>query len=271
MRRRARALSMALSLAWLPGCVRSPIYYPTTTPAAVVERLAELHDARVEPIASRAIRLVGLRHPAVPDAAELLFFGGNAMSLVETSGVLAQLVQDRPWGWAVWAYRGYDGSQGTPKQDDLIADAGRQVRHLGARPQRLFLIGQSLGTGVAVYLAAALSRAGTPPAGVVLLSPYTSIRRVADEALGMPLGWLLADRWEALPQLVDVEAPVLIVHGAGDEVIDVAHGRAVAAALGERARLVVVADAGHNDLWLAAETAASIRSFVAEHAAPPPR
>lgn len=255
---------MALSLLSLPGCVRSPIYFPTTTSPAVVDQLAAAYDARRDPLAvAPDVTLTGLRHDGAPGAPVLVFFGGNAMSIVETSSLLADLCRGSDWGWGAWAYRGYDGSGGRPRQDDLFADALAQAQHLGVPGRRLVVIGQSLGTGVAVHLAARLAERGDPPAGVVLLSPYTSIRRVADEALGLPLGWVLADRFETTRDLPGVRSPVLVIHGVRDDIIGIAHGREVAAALGERATLVEVPEAGHNDLWLSDVPLTRIRAFVA--------
>jgi pimeloyl-ACP methyl ester carboxylesterase len=260
---------MALSLLSLPGCLRSPIYYPTTTSSSVVDQLAAAYDARRDPLVVEPdVTLTGLRHDGAVGAPVLVFFGGNAMSIVETSSLLADLTRGSDRGWGAWAYRGYDGSGGRPRQDAIFRDALVQVEHLGVGGRRLFVIGQSLGTGVAVHLAARLAERGDPPAGVVLLSPYTSIRRVADEALGLPLGWVLADRYETERELPGVRSPVLVIHGVQDDIIGIAHGREVAAALGERATLVEVPEAGHNDLWMTDVPLTRIRAFVAGH---PPR
>jgi len=247
----------------LPGCVRSPIYFPTSTPAQVIRQLEEAYDARrdafeVEP----GVTLMGLRHDGGDDAPMLVFFGGNAMSIVESASVLAQVTTGRDWGWAVWAYRGYDGSDGSPRQDKLFADALAQVRHLGVPPRRLIAIGQSLGTGIAMHLTAELARRGEAPAGAVVLSPYTSIKRVAEEAIGLPIGWLLADRYETELELPAVASPVLVIHGVQDDIIAIAHGREVAAALGNRATLVEIPEAGHNDLWTAPLVPDAIRRFI---------
>lgn len=258
---------MAFSLLSLPGCIRSPIYYPTATSAAVVDRLAAAYDARRDPLVVESdVTLTGLRHDGGADAPVLVFFGGNAMSIVETASLLAEITRGSDWGWGAWAYRGYDGSGGRPRQDAIFRDALAQVQHLAIGGRRLFVIGQSLGTGVAVHLASSLAERGDPPAGVVLLSPYTSIRRVADEALGLPLGWVLADRYETERELPGVRSPVLVIHGAQDDIIGIAHGREVAAALGERATLVELPQAGHNDLWMTDVPLTRIRTFVAEQA-----
>lgn len=261
---------MAFSGFAFPGCIRSPIYYPTATPAAVVDRLAAAFDAARDPLdVAPGVTLTGLRHHGAAQAPVLMFFGGNAMSIIDGATILGSLTSGRDWGWGVWAYRGYDGSGGSPRQDAIFADAIIAARHLDVPPRQLFVIGQSLGTGVAVHVAAELAARNSPPAGVVLLSPYTSIRRVADEALGLPLGWLLADRYETTRELSAIRSPLLILHGEHDEVIAIEHGREIAAALGERATFVEVLGAGHNDLWATDVPVGEIRRFIDERMAAP--
>lgn len=259
----AAGVLLLLSLI-LGGCMRSLIYYPTGMTAADVERLASAYGARAERLSvGDQVELSGVRRDGPDGTPLLLFFGGNAMALAESVAVLHEVAGATDWRYAVWAYRGYDGSGGAPSQKALFADALREVRHLAVPHERLFLIGQSLGTGVAVHAAATMARAGEPPAGVVLLSPYTSIRRVANEAVGIPVGWLLADTFETERELPAIASPTLILHGARDDIIGIDHGREIAGALGDRATLVELPSAGHNDLWADPRTRTEIRSFVA--------
>lgn len=263
------AIGTSLALVF-GGCLRAPIYHPTGLTRAHVEQVASAYGGRVESLrVADGIELVGVRRDAQGDAPVVLFFGGNAMALSNSVAVLHEVVSGTASGFAVWAYRGYDGSGGRPAQEALFSDALAQVEHLGVASRRLVLMGQSLGTGVAVHVAAARARSGEPPAAVVLLSPYTSIRRVADELMSLPVGWLLADRFETERDLPAVASPVLIIHGQRDESIGVAHAQDVAAALGARATLEVLAGAGHNDLWSMPQTAAEIRRFISQHAATP--
>ena len=127
------------------------------------------------------------------------------------------------------------------------------VNDLGVSPSRVVLIGRSVGSGPAVKLASTLDSKGTPVAALVLQSPYTSIRAVADDLLGC-VSLCFLDRWESWRSLAHsksssssasscsccccsgamfspslsfgvgvIKSPVLFVHADNDEIIFHAH------------------------------------------------
>jgi hypothetical protein len=253
------------------ACGRSFLYYPTRTSDAELARLAAVpgwQRARL-PVAA-TITLEGLVRPP-PAAATgrtwLLFFGGNAMDLASSQWVLDRLGGERPVGLAAFAYRGYDGSGGAPSEDALCGDSEAIAESLaqahGVAAGDLVLVGQSLGTGVAVHLAATLTGRGEPPAGIILVSPYTSMARVFDDHVPLlPVAWAVADSYRTDRRLAQLRAPILILHGVADEVIDVAHGRAIAAALGERASLVELPGTHHNDVWAEPAAVGAAQAFI---------
>jgi uncharacterized protein len=155
-------------------------------------------------------------------------------------------------GLAVFAYRGYDGSGGEPREADLEADAVRVVDHVvtvGATTvSRVALVGYSLGTGVAAAATVTLADRGTPPAALVLLAPYTSIAAIYDLTVPIvPVGWVAPDPYRTdrlAPRLRGIRT--LIVHGGADRLIPPEHGRALAAAIGGSATYMEVPDAAHT-------------------------
>jgi uncharacterized protein len=241
---------------------RSMLYHPTNDepvpPAGwTAERL------RVEP----EVELVGLvRSPTIAGARGVLFFGGNGSSIGGNRDLLRLI--DGPGtgaGLAVFAYRGYDGSDGEPAEPALKSDARAIVRFLaesrGFEPAKLVLIGQSLGSGVASYLAAELSKEGTPPRALILLSPYTSIARVFDDHVPLiPIGWAVRDSWRTDKLTTEIKCPVLIIHGTLDTLITIKHGRRLTELFGARAKLLEIEAAGHNDLFRDPRTAEAIRA-----------
>src|SRR5262247_2075447 len=178
----SRALGLggiALCSAMLFGCKQiqdSLLYHP-----------ARLHGAppspppgwSIEPLSVErpgGVKLRGwLVKPPVEPAPLLLYFGGNAE---EVSWQIA--VANRLGGRAVALvnYRGYGQSTGAPSEPALLADAIAVHDALVQRPDidsdRVAIMGRSLGTGVAVHLAA-----NRPVERVVLVSPYDSIAAVA--------------------------------------------------------------------------------------------
>jgi pimeloyl-ACP methyl ester carboxylesterase len=255
---------------------RSIIFHPTTTRRSTLERLAAAPgwSSATVPLQGGGA-LVGLVRPAtVADARWVVFFGGNAFDLPANVAVAQAIAADQPVGIATFAYRGYDGSSGSPSEAALVADASAIVSWLWTTrwvlPSRTILVGHSIGTGVAAQAAAALSRAGTPPAGLLLAAPYRSIARLFDEAVPLvPVSWALRDRFDTEAVIDAVACPVLIVHGAEDRLIPAAHGRALAERLGARATWVELPRTGHEDIWEQHAARVAARDFVAKVVATP--
>ena len=107
----------------------------------------------------------------------LLYFGGNAQ---EVSGWMRMRHQAPDWAWAALNYRGYGASTGKPSQQALVADAVAEFDALSADPRidprRIVVVGRSLGSGVAVQLAAQ-----RPLKALVLATPFDSLTSVASE------------------------------------------------------------------------------------------
>jgi pimeloyl-ACP methyl ester carboxylesterase len=145
-------------------------------------------------------------------------------------------------------YRGYGGSTGAPSETGLTADAETAYRRAldYAPAPRIVLVGESLGTGLAVKLAAAHE-----VGAVVLDSPYTSATDVAAALFWwVPVRWLIKDRFESDARIAEVEAPLLIVHGTADPVVPFRLGRRLfELAKGDKS-FIAVEGAGHLALGL---------------------
>lgn len=139
-------------------------------------------------------------------------------------------------------YRGYGRSAGRPTEEGIVADFVRFHDMLVARPEvdesRLVYHGRSLGGGAVAQLAAR-----RPPAALVLQSTFTSVADVARRWL-VPRA-LLVDRFETLPVVASLDAPLLVVHGSRDSLIPPDHGRRLVESA-PNGRLVLY-DADHND------------------------
>jgi hypothetical protein len=176
-----------------------------------------------------------------------------------------------PLGWRVLLaeYPGYGPRGGRPAEAGLVRDAEETLaqahRSFGAP---LVVVGESLGAGVA---AAAAGRAPGRVAGLVLITPWDRLARVA--ALHYPLlpvEWMLRDRYDTVSNLARFPRPVVVVVAEHDELVPARLGRDLHDALRGPRRLVVIAGARHND-WPARVDAAWWRGVldVAAGAAPP--
>lgn len=127
------------------------------------------------------------------------------------------------YGVVLAEYRGYGGNPGLPTETGLIADARAQAEWAVARwPDAPFVLwGESIGTSVAITLAAEQQ-----VAGVILDSPFTSVRQVAADAFRWaPVRLLLRHPFDSLARLPEVMAPVFVLHGERDGIVPVEQGR----------------------------------------------
>jgi pimeloyl-ACP methyl ester carboxylesterase len=204
-----------------------------------------------------------LREPATPAGPWILFFGGNSAQLLrEGQEALEVLCAGPGWGAALWAYRGFDSSGGTPGPAALVDDGFKAWSALLAErklePGTVHLAGFSLGTCIASAVAARALR--NPPASLTLLAPMT--RLFVGERTQ-----LLLHRYETLEWLAGITSPVLVIHGARDAALNVENGRAVAKALGSRATLLEPPELGHHDLLMSSAAQNAMRAFIGQHAA----
>jgi uncharacterized protein len=230
---------------------RRLMYFPDVTrvpPSSygligVEERVLDMPDGA---------RLVGWYGRAAPGRPTVLYLHGNAGNLANRSERVRKY-SARGLGIFMLSYRGYSGSTGRPTERANVADAKlayAALRKDGIAPEDIILYGESLGSGVAVQVAAE-----KPVGGIVLDAPYTSIVDVAAGAYPfLPVRPFMVDRYDTLRYLRDVKAPLLVVHGEEDEVIPVAMGRAVYAAANGPKEIVTLPGAGHSDHHLHGST-----------------
>ena len=204
-------------------------------------------DAKpLEIVAADGTKLRGwIRAASSTPAPAVVYFGGNAE---EVSGTLADPRWPRDWSIVAINYRGYGASEGAPSESALVADALVIHDAIAARSdvdsRRIVAIGRSLGTGVAVKLAAA-----RPVAGVILASPYDSL-----VALGrthyplLPVSLLLRHRFDSAADARDVHTPMLAIVAEHDSIIPVERSRALYDAWVGPKTWVVVPRTDHNTL-----------------------
>jgi len=190
----------------------------------------------------------------------VLYFGGNAE---EVSWMLeAARVETPGVSWLLLDYRGYGLSEGSPSQKALIADAlalyDYAIKLPGVDSRRVHAFGRSLGSGVAVSLAAQRALRG-----VILSTPYDSLRAVAARYYWfLPVRWLLKHPFDSAALAPRLDTPLLCLIAGRDEVIPPAHAERLYEAWRGPKRRVFLASATHNTTDEAAEFWPSIRAFL---------
>ena len=185
--------------------------------------------------------------PARTDQPTILFFHGNGGNIAGRADRFA-FYRAKDYGVAFLSYRGYGGSTGTMSETGFITDAQAAFDWLvaeGIASTRIALVGESLGTGVAVQLAAR-----QPVGAIVLEAPYTAAVDVAAQVYPwLPVRLLMKDQFRSAAVIAQVTAPVLILHGTDDTVIPFAMGQALFAAANDPKRFHALPMAGHDALY----------------------
>ena len=175
----------------------------------------------------------------------IIYFHGNAGSLDLRAGRFKWVVEDGN-GLLALSYRGYGGSTGKPTETGLISDGMAAYDFAAARypAGNIVLWGESLGTGVAVAIAAE-RKVG----GVILDAPFTSIADVGAAAYPFaPVRWLLKDPFRSDERIARVSAPLLVLHGERDRIVPIAFGEKLFSLAREPKRFVRFPLGGHVDL-----------------------
>jgi pimeloyl-ACP methyl ester carboxylesterase len=218
-------------------------------------------------IQSEGHRLHAWHVAGLPGAPLVLYFGGNAEEvswMLEEVG--APLRSPTPGaGWLLVDYRGYGASEGAPSEKALIADALGWYDSVAATNKTSYVFGRSLGSGVAVQLAAA-----RPVAGLVLVTPFDSLTAVAKRHYWfLPVDWLLKHRFDSIGLAPRLATPLLCLAAARDEIVPVAHARRLYDAWAGPKRWVDLAGAGHNSTDGAPDFWRSVKAFLERPHGPP--
>ena len=158
-------------------------------------------------------------------------------------------------------YPGYGLSTGKPTEQGAYAAAEAAYRFLTARcgiaPPDIIVLGRSLGSGPACYLAEKF-----PVGGLVVLSGFTSAPRVVTRVRILPF-----DPFPNLRRIGNISCPKLFIHGTDDDTIPLSHGKALFAAAQEPKAHLWVDGAGHDDLiwfWGEAKFLEVLHAFANE-------
>jgi len=237
-------------------------YPPPALPRPAPPAGWKLEEVRLD--RGEGIELVGvLLLPLAAHPPLVIYFGGNAEEATGGAPDVERVYGQR----AVLTvnYRGYGASGGRPSEAAIVADALAAYDWAVRRPDidgtRVALHGRSLGSGVAVQVAAARA-----VRCVVLTTPFDSARAVAAGMYPwLPVGLLMRHPFDSLARAPQVKVPALMLVGEADTLILPAHSRRLAAAWGGPADLVAYPGFGHNDIHVNPRYDETIRAFLDRH------
>jgi uncharacterized protein len=242
------------------------IFYRQPIPDARRAEIAQRFPAAGELILNSADGVRVHAWHVKADGPLVIYFGGNAEEVSwmldrvgdpargETPGV----------GWLLVSYRGYGPSGGAPSERALVEDALGLYDLAAALPgvdkARIFAFGRSLGSGVAVQLAAR-----RPIRGLILATPYDSLAAVAKRYYWyLPVDLMLKHRFDSAALAPQMKQPLLALIAERDEVIPASHGDALYEAWGGAKTRVLLTAAGHNTTDSHPLFWSEVRKFLAE-------
>ncbi|MFA5027752.1 MAG: alpha/beta hydrolase [Candidatus Methylomirabilota bacterium] len=178
-------------------------------------------------------------------ARTVIYHGGNAEDL---AGHCEVMMDGLDANALLVNYRGYGQSEGTPGEKEMVADCvaifDLFCAEKNVAPSNIFLMGRSLGSGVAIQVAAARPEA----AGIILVTPYESMETIARFRYPwLPAKGILRHSFRAIDYAPKIQMPALVLLSEFDEVIPVATGRKLGEALGGPKEIITL-PMGHMDI-----------------------
>ena len=206
--------------------------------------------------ATDGTRLHAWHIQAKADAPLVIYFGGNAE---EVSWMLDEIPrQNTGASWLLVDYRGYGASGGAPSEQSLDSDAAAWYDRFAPANKRMVALGRSLGSGVAVQLAASRKLDA-----VILITPFDSMVEVGKRHYPfLPVNWLLKHRFDSLSVAPKLNVPLLCIAATHDQVIPAEHAKRLYDAWAGPKKWVELA-AGHNSIDGHPDYWPTIQSFLA--------
>jgi fermentation-respiration switch protein FrsA (DUF1100 family) len=235
---------------------RSMMYFPSNErvrPATVGFAIAE----EITLTTQDGERVIAWHVPPREGRPVIVYFHGNGGNLGHRVTRFRALAE-AGYGILALSYRGYGGSSGSPTETGIMLDAAAAYDEAMRRyPGRLVLWGESLGTAVAVAVAA-----GHDVDAVVLEAPFTSTLAIAASRYPfLPVAWMMKDQYRSDLMVARIRAPVLVMHGENDDIVPIRYGEALYAAITAPKRFVRFPAGGHVDLGEHGAVAAA-REFI---------
>ena len=244
---------MALSaysaiLAFLYISQRSLIYQPNPT-RVLPSELPAHHEVpnEIELSTPDGHTVIAWWYAPTDNKPTLILFHGNAGGLLDHAAKYDVFAR-AGYGVLAMSYRGYSGSSGGPSEEAFIADAELGYDWLmtqGVTPDQLFIYGYSLGSGVAVQLAARRKEAG-----VILEAPYLSMLALGQKRFSFfPVHLILKDQFRSDQYIPEINAPLLVLHGTADRDILYSYGAALFALAEEPKQFVTLEGVDHYGVY----------------------
>jgi alpha-beta hydrolase superfamily lysophospholipase len=239
---------------------RQMIYFPARDVAPVPDDVTLRSVETADGITHRVWVVPAESEPV----ASVVVFNGNAGNKSHRLE-LARNLAAHGLEVALFDYRGYGDTEGSPSEEGLLTDAEAVAAIVSESNLPLVYLGESLGGGVATGLATR-----RPPDALILRSPFASLADMARAHYPFVPSFLIRDRYPVESQMATLNVPLLVVFGTADSIVPPGQSRRVFEAAAEPKELVEMEGLNHNDADLSAgpELAKTVRDFLDRYLSP---
>lgn len=237
-----------LAMAFMTVFQRNYLYFPEKTRPELTVFAVQDQPQIITVTPEQGLEISGWYWPPLEEKKPVIvYFHGNAQNYPYWID-RARGFKNAGYGFLLAEYRGYGGNGGILNEQGLYNDARAYLNYLinnmNVKLQDIVLVGQSLGSGIAVKMATEFD-----VRAVVLESAYSSAVDVARKTYWyFPVSWLMYDRYNSLEIISAIKSPALLIHGVDDEMIPIAQAEKLYMAIQQSKKMVRVEGAGHNDI-----------------------
>jgi pimeloyl-ACP methyl ester carboxylesterase len=221
---------------------RSFVYFPSVFSRQQVDAMA--HTARLERWTNSTGQFIGMKRlsPRQPADGTIMIMHGNGSTAVGCDHYVNDIQGVAAFDIFILEYPGYEDRPGHPSQSSIFRAADEAFLALPAK-KPVYLVGESLGTGAACYLAGTYSNR---IAGILLISPFNSLADAAQIHFPLlPVWLLLADRFPSEKYLRNYNGKVGFTVDGKDTVVPAKLGYSLLHAYAGPKKLWEFPDGGH--------------------------
>jgi len=223
---------------------RKLIYFPTQLSPKLAVTMAE--RAGFTPWTNKSGQVIGWKFSATNIATgSVLIVHGNAGCAIDRTYLAKPIHEAASVDVYILEYPSYGAREGSASQQNLFAAAG-EAFDLLTNNASIYIVSESLGTGVAAHLAETY---GSKVSGLILLAPYDKFVSVAQDKMPIfPVSLILRDRFNPTESLKNYSGPIKFVVAEKDEIIAAKFGLRLHESFAGPKILEVIAGAHHNEV-----------------------
>lgn len=220
------------------------LYFPSAEKPSA--RMLEYENMKLWQATSADYQGLIAAHDAPAPNGTIVLFHGNGGTAADRGFYLEPFMK---LGFRVILaeYPKYGGRPGKVGEKPFVAAGLEAVRFAFEQyKEPLYLVGESLGCGVAAAIA---KQTSVPIAGIILITPWDTLASVAKSLFPfLPVQLVLTDKYDSIENLKSFKNMISVVGAEHDEILPIKHAINLYNALPEgRKRMWIIKGAGHND------------------------